>query len=223
MEITTPNLVNIIIHIVAGTLGLIIGFTLLARKKGTFAHRKWGRTFAYFAVVVCLSATVGVTFFRFLPLFAVLTVLVLYQLVSGWRVIYTKDSGPTIFDGIWTIIGILGSIALVPILLTNIELANPTILYSSIGALAIILFYDAIRWFFPKRWHKSLWRYEHTYKLISTLFGMLSAFVGNIVRFGQPWSQILPSTIGIIVIFWFFVKIYRNKNIDLNQTVAEII
>jgi hypothetical protein len=28
----------------------------------------------------------------------------------------------------------------------------------------------------------------------------LSAFVGNVVRWGQPWSQIAPSVLGVLVI-----------------------
>jgi len=136
--------------------------------------------------------------------------LVLYQLISGWRNVYTKGSGPDVFDAIWTLFGIIGGIALVPILLANMENTSPSVLYPSLGALGIILTYDAIRWLFPKYWHKTLWQYEHVYKILSTLFGMLSAFVGNVVRFGQPWSQMLPSAIGILFIIWFFFKIYRD-------------
>ncbi len=221
MEYTTPNLINIVIHVFAGTVGLIIGFVLLARKKGDSTHRKWGKIYAFFVFVVCLSAAIGVTAFRFLPLFAVLTVLVFYQLISGWRVIYTKGSGPKLIDGIITFIGIFATVALVPILFANAELANPSVLYSSLGALITILFYDVVRWVFPKNWHKTLWKYEHVYKLVATLFGMVSAFVGNVVRFGQPYSQILPSIIGILIILGFFVKIYRGQNKDLPQMLEE--
>ncbi len=50
-------------------------------------HRRCGRRFANSALVVGLTATIGSVFFRFIPVFAVLNVLVVYQLVSGWRVI----------------------------------------------------------------------------------------------------------------------------------------
>ena len=33
---------------------------------------------------------------------------------------------------------------------------------------------------------------------------MVSAFVGNVVRWGQPWSQLAPSAIGICVILYFW-------------------
>ena len=221
MQISTANLINIVIHIVAGTLGLGIGFVLLAKVKGDANHKKWGRIFAYCAIIVCVSAAVGVIFFRFMPLFAVLTVLVLYQVISGWRAVKTKKSGLQAFDAIWTLLTIVGSIALVPTLIANINLTSPSVLYSTLGALGIVLAYDTIRWFFPKHWHQTLWQYEHLYKILSTLFGMLSAFVGNVIRFGQPWSQMLPSLIGSILILWFFIKIYRNERKTLNIEVKE--
>jgi len=53
-----------------------------------------------------------------------------------------------------------------------------------------------VRWLFPKRRHARLWRYEHIYKILGCLFGMLSAAVGNTVRVGQPWSRLAPTAIG---------------------------
>lgn len=206
------NLINVIIHITAGSIGLGLGFTILAIKKGTPLHLKLGRYFAYSAIIVCFSAALGLVFFRFLPLFAVLTVLVLYQLIGGWRTAHTKQAGPAAIDAVWTAFGTVCAIALVPKLFSHLELTTPTVLYSTLGGLAVILIYDVVRWTFPRSWHETLWIYEHVYKLIGTLFGMLSAFVGNVVRFGQPWSQILPSLIGLMVIAWFFIKINMRRN-----------
>lgn len=47
--------------------------------------------------------------------------------------------------------------------------------------------------------------YDHAYKLIASLPGRLSAFVGNVVRKGQPWSQIAPSAIGLLTILFLFL------------------
>lgn len=198
---------NIAVHVAAGAVGLGIGFTMLAKAKGTAAHRRLGRLFCYATLVVCGSATIGSIFFRFIPVFAVLTVLVLYQLVSGWRSVYTQDRGPAGIDAVWTLLAILCSIALVPAVLGA---GSDIVVRSSLGALATILAYDTIRWTFPRRWYRTLWRYEHGYKLIASIFAMLSAFVGNVVRVGQPWSQIAPSALGVMVILYFFHRIYRE-------------
>lgn len=198
---------NIAVHVAAGAVGLGIGFTMLAKAKGTSAHRRLGRWFCYATLVVCSSATVGLVFFRFIPVFAVLTVLVLYQLVSGWRSVYTHERGPSGIDAVWTLLAVLCSIALVPAVLGA---GSDIVVRSSLGALATILAYDTIRWAFPRRWYRLLWRYEHGYKLIASIFAMLSAFVGNVVRVGQPWSQIAPSAIGVMVILYFFYRIHRE-------------
>lgn len=205
------HLANLAIHVTAGSIALAIGFYMLANAKGTAKHRRWGRIFCYFTLAVCCSAIVGTIFFRFVPVFAVLSVLVPYQLVSGWRSSHTKDQGPSAIDGLWTLLAIACSAALAPLVLAHPAEA-PIVVYSSFGALACILAYDVIRWLFPCRWYRTLWKYEHSYKLIASIFAMLSALVGNVIRVGQPWSQIAPSAAGIFVIAYFFFQLSRKKN-----------
>jgi hypothetical protein len=87
-------------------------------------------------------------------------------------------------------------------------------MYSTLTAVMLLLAYDAVRWLFPRRWHAVLWRYEHIYKILGCLFGMLSAAVGNTVRVGQPWSQLAPSVIGLIAVLWCWVRTHRTQRID---------
>lgn len=204
------HLANIGLHIAAGTVALLIGFALLAMRKGTATHRRWGKVFCGLALVVSLSAAVGTVFFRFIPVFAVLTVLVPYQLVSGWRSIYTRDRGPSRFDALWTLVALVFAIALTPALMSS-PAGVDIVAYSSLGALFILLAYDTARWLFPRRWFASLWQCDHVYKLVASLFAMLSALVGNVVRTGQPWSQIAPSVIGLLTIAFFFVQLRRRR------------
>lgn len=210
---TPAHIANLAVHVSAGSAALAIGFMLLARRKGTATHRRWGRRFCYLTLAVCLSAAIGSLFFRFVPLFAVLTVLVTYQLVSGWRAAYTQADGPAAIDALWTAAAIAFSIGLLPHLSKATGGAH-VVVYSSLGALATILLYDLARWAFPRDWHRTTWRYEHGYKLISSIFAMLSALVGNVVRFGQPWSQMLPSAAGVLVIGYFFHRLSVENRID---------
>ena len=206
---TPAHLANVTLHVAAGTIALGIGFTVLAKAKGTPTHRRLGRVFAYFTLAVCLSAVVGTLFFRFVPIFAVLSVLVPYQLVGGWRSIYTRDRGPQWIDGGLTLLALAIGLWLVPTVLSHPSQA-PIVERASLGARGAILLYDGARWLFPRRWHRTLWRYEHGYKLVASIFAMLSALVGNVVRVGQPWSQIAPSALGMLVIAWFFFRIHRD-------------
>jgi uncharacterized membrane protein len=211
------HLLNILVHIGAGIAAMALGFFVLWRPKDAIHHRRRGRVFVLLTAVVCLSAAIGNAVFRFMPLFAVLTVLVTYQLLSGWHVIYTRTAGPDALDaGL-----LLGAVLLSAMLVRRLFLdgamagASASVMWSTLSALALLLAYDAARWLFPQRWHATLWRYEHIYKILGCLFGMLSAAVGNTVRAGQPWSQLAPSVIGLVAILWCMLRTHHchRKNI----------
>ncbi len=209
----STHLLNIGWHIAAGIAAMAMGGYLLATPKGTAQHRRQGRLFVVLTLMVCASAVIGSIFFRFFPIFAVLTVLVLYQLLSGWHVIYTRAAGPDWLDAALAAGAIAWVLWLLPRVLGTEPLhgGNRVVTYSTLGAIAGLITYDVLRWVFPRRWHATLWRYEHIYKIVASLFAMLSAAVGNLVRFGQPWSQLLPSAVGLVVILWFFRRNYRER------------
>ena len=207
----TPHLTNIAVHVGAGAMGLLLGAILLALAKGTRLHRMLGRVFVGFAGVVCVSALVGTVFFRFIPLFAVLTLLVSYLVLGGWRVIYTQDRGPTAWDAALSACALLGTVLLVPVLL-RADLGNGSsapVIFSTLAAVVVVMAYDVAKWFFPRHWHARLWRYEHIYKALSALSGMASAAVGNI--FHTTVAQLLPSVLGTAVIAWFFWREARHR------------
>jgi len=211
-----PHLINISLHVLAGVIALGCGALILFRAKGTSTHRRIGRIFGYSTLLVCLFAATGLSLFRFLPVFAVLTVLVAYQLVGGWRAAYTQARGPSALDAGWTLLAAVAAIALVPVLFAKPPDALHVV-YGALGGLASILLYDCIKWLFPRSWHRSLWRYEHSYKMLGSLFGMLSALIGNVVRVGQPWSQLAPLIVGTLVIAYFFREIYRAPQTELSE------
>jgi uncharacterized membrane protein len=198
---------NIGLHVAAGCVALLLGFYLLATPKGTPRHRRLGRWFVASTALVCAAAALGLALFRFLPVFALLTVLVGYQLFSGWRSARTRQQGPQALDLALTLAALGLSLALLPSLGTGSSLALTA---GTAGGLFSLLGYELLRWTFPRRWYVRLWRYEHAYKMLAALFGMLSALVGNVVRWGQPWSQLLPSLLGLIVIGVVFWRLSRQ-------------
>lgn len=197
MYLSLPHLLNLAFHIGAGSAAIVFGLALLVRAKGSPAHRRQGRLFVLLTAIVCATGVVGTVLFRFIPLFAVLTLLVGYQLLSGWHAVHTQAKGPDRIDALLLLCAGVWAIGLLPALLA--EKAG-VVVYSTLGALALLLAYDAARWRFPRHWHATLWRYEHIYKMVASLFGMLSAASGNLLRVGQPWSQLLPSVLGMMVI-----------------------
>ncbi len=204
---------NLAVHISAGSAGILIGLAILVLRKGTRTHRRLGLAFAVAALIVSLSATLGLAVFRFMPLFAVLTVLTTYQLISGWRAARLKERGPQAVDAALTAVAIAVTLLLLSALSSASAQGNarPIVVLSSLAALALILLYDGLRWLFPRRWFARLWRYEHIYKLISSFAALTSAFAGNVLVAGQPWSQIAPSVIGTLLIIGFFVQNAKRR------------
>lgn len=197
---------NLVVHVVAGSLAIVVGTGLLLAAKGTARHRRRGRLFVVATATVVGSAVVGLLAFRALPTFAALSLLVGYQLLGGWRVARTQAAGP----GPWDALATLGAGALAVMLVIPMY-ARPAdvLMLSSLGALSLVLLWDTVRWVFPRRWHAGLWRYEHGYKSMAALFGMLSALVGNVVRIAQPWSQLVPVALGLLVIAIVLLRIPR--------------
>lgn len=204
------HLLNIAVHIACGIAAMAIGFLILATEKGTARHRQLGRRFAWLTLAVCATGVVGNLLFRFMPLFAILTLLVLYQFLSAWRAVVTKARGPSLLDAALTAAAAVAGFIMAPIVLLTPE-GPPVVIHSTVAALALLIVYDTIRWLFPAGWHASLWRYEHVYKAIASLFAMLSAASGNVIHFGQPWPQLLPSAIGIVTIWWMMWTTWRRQ------------
>lgn len=210
---TLPHLLNILVHVLAGTAAIVLGLYVLRTQQNRPRHRRLGRLYVALTLVVCLTAVVGNAVFRFMPLFAVLTLLVSYQLLSGWHVIYTRGKGPDIIDAALLLGGTAVAATLTKQLLFASAMAHTSkaVVMSTIVAVAVILVYDAARWMFPKYWHAALWRYEHIFKVVNSLFAMLAAAVGNTVPAGQPWSQLAPSAVGTAVIVWCWIRNYRAQ------------
>ncbi|MCC2958193.1 hypothetical protein LK542_21445 [Massilia sp. IC2-477] len=200
MPMSLPHLFNLAVHVGAGIAAICVGLVLLGAAKGTAPHRRRGRLFVLLTLLVCASAVVGNLFFRFIPLFAVLTLLVTYQLLSGWHVLYTRTAGPNRMDALLSVSAVAWALGLLPMLAEGMAGAAPGVVYASLATLAVLLGYDAARWAFPRHWHARLWRHEHIYKMTASLFGMLSSAAGNLFTAGQPWSQLLPSVLGMLVI-----------------------
>lgn len=202
----TAELANIAVHIASGTLALGLGFHLLATRKGTRVHRQRGRWFLWLSLVMCASAIANIVAFAFIPSFAVLSILVTYQLLSGWHVIYTKEDGPNLKDGLLALAAIVISVLAVPIAwsATLAQGKSAGVIGTLIAALVLALSYDVARFAMPRPWHATLWRYEHIYKFVGSQFTILAAASGNVISFARPWSQLVPALCGVAVLAWMF-------------------
>ncbi len=208
---STAHLLNLAAHVGAGGLAILLGFAILARAKGDERHKRWGRRFVWLTTIVVTSAALGLAVFRWMPLFAVLTVLVGYQLLTGWRTARTQDAGPQRIDLGFALLAVALGAVVVPAALSDPAVPRAVVL-GSCGAFGTVLSYDLLKRLAPARWHAAAWQYEHLYKMNAALFGMISAFVGNTVRAWQPWSQLLPSAIGLVAVAVQMWRLARERS-----------
>lgn len=207
----TLHQLNIALHIIFGTLALLVGLGPLVTTKGGAAHRRFGRWFLGLTVVVLASAVLGLTVFSFRPFLTVIVLLSVYQAYTGYRVLHIRVTGPTLLDGIFSGVFFASAGAFL-LLLPHIRLVwSPVVMYSTLGVLLTVTLYDLSRFRWRQQWLRGAWRYEHIWKMIGTYTALLSAFTGTVLAGYQPYSQFLPSILGLVVAWGLIFYTYQQR------------
>lgn len=203
------HLINILIHIIAGSAALLVGVVILIIYKGGKTHRRFGRIFLGCLAVVIVTALLGVFAFHRNTFLLVITVLSGYLGFSGFRALKLRATRPTWLDNIIPLVA-FGVVAYFLWYAHSIGMIwSPVIIYSTVGYLLLIIVFDLSRNFVG--WN--LWRYEHILKMVSAWGGLLSAFCGTVFPQYQPYSQFLPSIFGTVIAMVFIVKAARKQRV----------
>jgi len=202
---------NILIHVLVGTLALITGIVALVAVKGSRAHILSGRVFAGLLAAVIATGLIGVFIFGRNSFLLLITLLSAYNCCSGIRVIRQKRQRP--IDHAIT----LAVIASVLYYLYYTDASGvtwaPGVIYSTIGALFFVTSYDLCKPAFPSGFRKSAIPYEHVYKMVSAFSGICSAFTGTVLPHYQPYSQLLPSLMGLGYIIVIFIRLSKQQRL----------
>jgi len=202
--------INIIIHVLAGSIALLTGLTALSVSKGGKLHIRFGWYFTRMIILVILTGLVGIFVFRRNNFLLVITLLSAYNCFSGIRALRLKGRRPEAIDYLAPVI-VTGSALYYLYYIQSAGLYwSPVIIYSTLGALFLVCTYDLLKWAMPGSLLQSAVLYEHVYKMISAFSAITSAFSGTVLSQYKPYSQFLPSAIGMICIIVIFIRI-RNK------------
>jgi hypothetical protein len=157
------------------------------------------------------TAVLGLAVFSFRPFLSVIVLLSVYQAYSGYRALRTRATGPTLRDGVFSAMFLVGGLAFW-VLLPRIQLGwSPVVMHSTLGVLLAITAYDLSRFAWRARWRRSAWLYEHIWKMTSTYAALLSAFTGTVLAAYQPYSQLGPSVMGTGVAWGFMGAVYWRQ------------
>lgn len=162
---------NITLHVSTGLLALTMGLWQLAAPKGGPTHRRRGRWLLALAGGSVASAGLGALLFRPRPDLQAVSLLVAYQLYSGWRCLRLPRRGRGLID--WGPAALLAASAAA--MLAAQEHFWPTPVVQSVAfAMIFTAAYDLIRMTFPLRWRHFLNPAEHAWRLCAVIGAMAS-------------------------------------------------
>jgi hypothetical protein len=208
----TLHTINVFVHVLFGTIGLLIGLVVLAYQNQPRQHIRYGRYFLYVLSIVVGTALFGVLVFRSSSFLVVLTFLAGYVGYSGYRAVRLRESRTSVVDRLIA----LGVLLAGGLYLISMQVAggnwSPAVVYPTLSALVLVAGYDLLKHFWLFQRLKTWWLYEHIYKMLSAYSALLSAFSGTVLSQYKPYSQILPSVICVSAIVYFIWKRVRETN-----------
>ena len=165
-DYTLPHQANILIHVLSGSLALIMGVLAMVTRKGSNAHTRSGRIFLFLVTLVIATGLIGVFVFKVNGFLLVITLLSGYEAFSGYRVLKSKTNTPKTLDIIVALTALASGIYFLYYLKSIGMFWSPIIIYSTIGSLFLLISYDFLRYLIPTNQYKGIWLYEHILSLI---------------------------------------------------------
>ena len=204
------------VHILAGTVALIVAPIALMTVKGGPTHRRWGKVYFWAMGVVAMTAVV-VAYWRNIPFLMLTAVFSFYMALSGYRVLYLKrpDLGqrPAALDWIAAGITLVASATLVTLGITKPtprfqELSKVAIVFGFIGLTLSGL--DILRFFRPPA-DKRAWWYKHMANMIGSYIAAVTAFsVVNLHSLPTTVRWLWPTAIGTpLITIW--ISYYKRR------------
>ena len=214
------------IHVLAGTVALVVAPIALMTVKGGPTHRRWGKVY-FWAMAVVAATAIVVGFWRSI-LFLVLTaVFSFYAALSGYRVLYRKrpDLGqrPSALD--WAAAGITLAASATLVIL---GIAKPTPRFQELSTVAIVFGFvglaiagfDVLRFVRPPA-DKRAWWYKHMANMIGSYIAAVTAFsVVNFHILPTTMRWLWPSVVGTPLIAIWITYYKRRFNAPKSGAVA---
>ncbi len=208
--------IMLVLHIIAGSIGLILGTFILIRKKGDKVHKLLGKIFSIAMVTTGLSAF-ALSYINTNVFLFIVGVFTIYLTISGNRMLYLKNilkgQKPQFIDYSITSLMLLASIAFLYLGILNVLKANNFgIVLILFGSISLVLCYKDFLIYSNKIIDKLYWLKNHIGRMTGSYIAALTAFIVVNNTFIPPviaWS--LPGIIGTIFISRTIKKLTSKK------------
>jgi len=203
--------INRWVHITAGFIGFFVAPVALAVRKGSVAHRLWGKVFFGAMVVAGTTALAGAQHIH--SLFLLLTAIFsLYMAAFGYRSVFLKhlawDARVALAD--W-LIASLGLVVFSGTVVYGLRAGNvPVIVFGAIGAFTAL---RQLRGYAKAgSWTKNQWLLNHISGFMASYIAAVSAFSVTSLRFIPfPYNFLWPTALGVPVIAWWQWRVRRQR------------
>src|SRR5687768_16651011 len=152
---------NIILHVTAGTIALVIGLLTIFFYRQPVRHKRFGRYFLYLLSIVVVTGFLGWLFFRSNSFLLMLTLLSGYVGYAGWRSIRLREQRGTRFDALISFVALVTGVTYLLWLQQSNADWSPAVIYPTLGALLLVTVYDLLKFFLLHPYVKGWWLYEH--------------------------------------------------------------
>ncbi len=213
---TTLHAINTTIHILAATFALLIGMVSLVSVKGGRVHRRAGKYFLPAAILAALAAATGIVIDSSRPALNAITIVAIYELVSGMRALSLGRKQAQSFGVLDAAIAIAGlgcAFWLQQTMGPSVPSFSPALGYAAMGVVTLLACYDLSRFAWQKRWAQRIWPIDHGLKMVGFYTALMSAAAGNLLRDFQPWSQMVPSVAGTLLLIVFTALYFRPRRV----------
>jgi uncharacterized membrane protein len=202
----------LVLHVIAGSIGLLLGTYVLIRKKGDKTHKLLGKIFAIAmistGILAFILAYIHPNFFLF-----IVGVFTIYLASTGYRMIYLKNilqgQKPKVIDYVLTTLMLIVSITFLYLGILNIVNRNNFgFVLCLFGAISLRLCYVDYKMYNQKVTDQLFWLKNHIGRMTGAYIAAFTAFLVVNNTFLNPilvWS--LPGVIGTIFIFRTIKKI----------------
>ena len=208
--------VTLWVHVLAGTLALVVAPVALLTVKGGPTHRRWGKVY-FWAMAVVAATAVVVGLWKGLLFLLLVAVFSFYAALSGYRVLYRKrpDLGQRASALDWTAAGITLAASAALIVL---GIVRPTPTFQNLSTVAKVFGgvglgisgLDVWRFLSPPA-DKRAWWYKHMANMIGSYIAAVTAFsVVNFTLLPTTLRWLWPSMIGAPVIA-IWITYYKRR------------